>query len=467
MKILKALLVAFLCSILMVVMLFTVFDYTLRSTILSADFMKDRLSAESYGDSGDQSIYQLSADTVEDAALSAFEGQAEEAAGGEDWDTELFQETLEDVLEEAEIDVWLQVQIEDILEKVDEDTGDKDGIYPYIKSEADNIEIVINVEELKDDFQVSLRENLQDRFDELQAENNLPEGLAGIDEDIAWGRVEEAMEAMVSEVDIYVEDEIDLSQDQEDLEDMEAMRSTATLFNVLYPWLCIAAILLMLLIALLLLLPFKDIWGGVKAILRSLGIVFLLTGIICVILALVLGTLIPQSIPVDDLREGLTDEMSGSDADVETLTDLIADVINEDTVEDFFKHLFAPAKAAGIILIIIGVVMVVSWLVLYFVKKPSKEEEVPPEELLEEVGEAPSEGAPEGPTEEAFGDWTEQDEKLLAESLEEAPEAEAASEGEPAELTGEGAGEASAEPSESSDEDSLSELVDEPPEESS
>lgn len=463
MKVLRVLLVVLLCLFLAAVMLVTVGDYTIRATFLNADFIKDRLSAEIYGDSGDENVYEIAAETVQESAMDAFEGEAEE----EEWEADVFMDTLEEVLEDADIDEWLRTQVEGILEKVDEDTGEKDGVYPYIKKEVDDLELVISLEELKGDFEISLRENMWEEFDTLLAEDDLPEGLAELAEAQARTEFDQALEETIDQVDQDIPDEVDISPDQQALDDIDPLRSMVTSVNNLFMPLCVLAVFLMVLIAVAILLPFNKLLNRAKTILLALGIVFLLTGIICVIVALIGGNLIPKTIPVDDMSDGLkelVDDM-GEDVSGDALTDAIDEVVNEDTVADFFKHLFSPARVAGTILLIIGLAMLVAWLV-WFLATRGGEEEVPPEELPVAAAAAAGEGAPAGLTEEPFGEWTEEDEKL-AESTDEMAQAEVSSGEEPAGLTEESAEEPSAEPSEDSDEDSLSELMDESPEESS
>ena len=470
MKVLRVLSILLLSAMLILVMLFAVGDYTIRSTILSADFVKDRLSAEEYGDSNDKNVYQIAGEEIEEGVLDAFEQQAEEAEGGGWMDsTEPFIDAIEQVFEDTDISLWLQIQLEDILEKVDEDTGEKNGVYPYIKSEADDLEMVVTLRNLKDDFKESFREGVHEVLEEEL--ERLDQGQdVDIQEllDLAASQgvtveeyLDDAIDEAFAELDEEVPDEWDISPDQDVMDDLDPMRESITAandwLNILFAVFIVLAVLLALLIALMILLPFNKLMGRVSRVALVLGGVLLVTGILCMAIALVGGSMIPQAIPVDDLTDELTEGLDdlGDDASSESLTDAIEDVVNDDTVESFFSHLFAPVRAAGVVFLVIGAIVFVAGLVLFVVKKLGKEES-PPKELLKGI-----EGAPEGPTEEAFGDWTEQDEKILAESLDEAPETEVSSEGEPAELTEEGAGEPSAEPSDGSDEESLAKLVDE------
>lgn len=468
MKVLRVLLVVLLCLILTAVMISAVGNHTVRTTVLDADFTKDRLSDEIYGDSGDESVYQVIGQVVENYAIDAFEDQAEEG----DWDAEAFVDTLEQVLEDVNIDEWLQAQAEGILEKVDEDTGEKDGIYPYLKKEVDDLEMVIDLREFRDRLVNVLPERMWEEFDTLLAEGDLPEGLAELAEAQARAEFDQAVEATIDEVDEYVPEEVDISPSEEDLESIDAVREVAKGIDRAFIWHVFVAVFLMLLIALVILLPFKKIRSRAKMILLALGVVFVITGFICAVVAVVCANAIPSTIPIDELQDRFVETFQdmGEDVSDEAVTDAIDDLVNEDTVADFYQHLFAPARAAGIILLIIGLAMLVAWLVWFLATRGGGEEE-PLEELPVAAAAAAGEGAPAGLTEDSFGEWTEQDEKL-AESTDGMAQAEVSSGEEPAGLTVESAEEgtseeASPEPSQDSDEDSLSELMDESPEESS
>jgi hypothetical protein len=463
MKVLRVLLVVLLCLVLVGVMLAAVGDHSARTTVLNADFTKDRLTDEVYGDSGDESVYQVVARVVEGYAVDAFEDQAEEG----DWDAEAFVDTLERILEDVDIAEWLQAQVESLLERVNEDTGEKEGIFPYLKKEADHLEMVIALQEFRDRLVTVLPEEMQEEFDTLLAEGDLPEGLAELAEAQARAEFDQAVLAVIDEVDEYVPEEVDISPNEEDLETIDPARETAAFVDGAYAGIVFVAVFLMLLIALIIILPFKKIRDRAKNILLALGIVFVATGIICLIVALIGGNLLPEAVPIEELRDSFEESFQdmGEDVSAEALTDAIDDVVNEDTVANYYEHLFAPARAAGIILLIIGSAMLVAWLV-WLLATRGREEEEPLEELPVAVGAAAGEGAPAGLTEDSFGEWTEQDEKL-AESTDGMARAEVSSGEEPAGLTEESAEEHSAEPSEDSDEDSLSELMDESPEESS
>jgi hypothetical protein len=471
MKVLRVLLVVLLCLVLAAVMISAVGDHTVRTTVLDADFTKDRLTDEVYGDSGDESVYQVVGRVVEGYAVDAFEDQAEEG----DWDAEVFVDTLERVLEDVNIDEWLQAQVEGLLEKVDEDTGEKDGIFPYLNKEVDDLEMVITLREFRDRLVTVLPETMQEEFDTLLAEGDLPEGLAELAQAQARAEFDQAVQAVVDEVDEYVPEQVDISPSEEDLESIDAVRDVAVVIDRAFIWHVFVAVFLMLLIALIIILPFKKIRGRAKNILLALGIVFLATGIICVIVAVIGANLLPKAVPIEELQDSFEESFQdmGEDVSAEALTDAIDDVINEDTVAAYYQHLFAPARAAGIILLIIGLAMLVAWLVWRLVGRGGGEEE-PPEELPVAVAATAGEGAPAGLTEEPFGEWTEADEKLV-ESTDGMAQAEVSSGEESAGLTEEipegaaeeSAEEPSAEPSEDSDEDSLSELMDESPEESS
>ena len=361
MKVLRVLLVVLLCLVLAAVMLAAVGDHTARTTVLDADFTKDRLTDEVYGDSEDESVYQVVARVVEGYAIDAFEDQAEDAG----WDAEVFVDTLGRVLEDVDIDEWLQAQVEGILERVNEDTGEKEGIYPYLKKEADHLEMVVTLREFRDRLVTVLPEEMQEEFDTLLAEGDLPEGLAELAEAQANAEFDQAVQAVVDEVDEYVPEELDISPNEEDLETIDPARDAAKFVDGAYTGIVFVAVFLMLLIALIIILPFKKIRGRAKNILLALGIVFLATGIICVIVAVIGANLLPQAVPIEELQDSFEESFQdmGEDVSAEALTGAIDDVVNEDTVANYYQHLFAPARAAGIILLIIGLAMLAAWLI--------------------------------------------------------------------------------------------------------
>jgi hypothetical protein len=294
MKVLRVLLVVLLCLVLVGVMLAAVGDHSARTTVLNADFTKDRLTDEVYGDSGDESVYQVVARVVEGYAVDAFEDQAEEG----DWDAEAFVDTLERILEDVDIAEWLQAQVESLLERVNEDTGEKEGIFPYLKKEADHLEMVIALQEFRDRLVTVLPEEMQEEFDTLLAEGDLPEGLAELAEAQARAEFDQAVLAVIDEVDEYVPEEVDISPNEEDLETIDPARETAAFVDGAYAGIVFVAVFLMLLIALIIILPFKKIRDRAKNILLALGIVFVATGIICLIVALIGGNLLPEAVPI-------------------------------------------------------------------------------------------------------------------------------------------------------------------------
>ena len=411
-KILKGLIVAILSGLLVLTLVLTVANYTIKTTLLDAQFTKDRLA--------NAEVYDHAEDTIVEVVGDAFTEQSSESVEG-GWEADLFEDTIQDVLQNAEIGDWLQVQIEAILE--DEQADPKEGIYPYFKSESDELEIVIDMRSFKNSLKTSLEESIQTQFEELQesgeipqlvADNlpegyELPEGFELPDEyqdgyplpdgtelpdgtplpegvEIVDGVVtlqlpeeliQEAVDAAFTELDSQLEDEINISPSAADLQDMASTRDSITALNTSLPYFYLLIGIIILAIMLVLLIPFRDILGKVGAILRTLGFVFLAAGIICLVLGYIGASVLPDQVPIDNvtdsLREGSDTLTEGTeDADTGGIADLIADVLTQETMEEFFSHLMAPVTRCGTILSISGAIMIIGWIGIFIVNTASK-----------------------------------------------------------------------------------------------
>lgn len=388
-KILRGIIVGFLCMALIVTLLLTVFSYTARVTLLNPDFVKDRLSTEQYGTSEDQNVYQLAEGTLIEASVEAFEEEAAEAG----WESALFTDTVTEVLEDAGISIWLQEQVENILEERDAATDEiENGIFPYMKSEIDNLELTIDLTFFKQDLADALEEKIWNEFYRLLAEGSIPPELQ-FNTDL----LDEAIAAVHDTLDEEIEDEVDITPGASELNDLDPLRQGITLFNNLFLYLCLLSTLLILTISLLLLFPLTDIKGKVRKVLRTLALPFLISGIICLIVGFICGSIIPQNIPAEDLVDSIEERIT-DDNSVGGFTDLIGDVINDETLEDFFSHLFSPISTSGTILLVIAVIMIITWFILLFVKGSSnkkKDEPSNPKDHEDEQQETNSQEPPE------------------------------------------------------------------------
>ncbi|MDY6835140.1 MAG: hypothetical protein SVY53_10120 [Chloroflexota bacterium] len=411
-KVFRGLVVMILASLLVTTLVLTVINYTVKTTLLDAQFVKDRLS--------NSEVYDHAEDTVIEMVGDAFSEQADESVEG-GWQAELFEDTIDETLQDADISTWLQEQVENILEN--EQVEPKEGVYPYFKSESDDLEIIIDMRSFKNSLKTSLEDNIQEAFQELQdsgelpqlVADNLPEGYElpegfEIPEEYQNGYplpdgtdlpdgtplpegveivdgvvtvelpeelIEEAVDAAFTELDSQLEDEIDISPSAADLQDIESTRDTITALDTSLPYFYLLIGILMLAIIVLLLIPFRDILGKLGAILRTIGFAFLAAGIVCLILGYVGASLLPDQIPVEEVTDSLRDSTdtlteNEEDADEGGMADLIADVLTQETIEDFFSHLLAPVTRWGTILSISGAIMIIGWIGIFIVNTAAK-----------------------------------------------------------------------------------------------
>ena len=186
MNLLKRLIVGLLGALLVLALLLGVYQYTATITVLDPAWVEERLS--------NAGVYELIVAEVVDAMDDQFEGQD----GG--WQTDAFAE----VLEEVDLEGWLQEQVEAAL----------DEVFPYMKSEQEGIEVSIDLRTFKDSLKENLEETLQAEFEQLPVQ--VPED-----------QYQAALQQAYEELDGLIEDEIVITPSQEQLDDMDWVRQGA------------------------------------------------------------------------------------------------------------------------------------------------------------------------------------------------------------------------------------------------
>lgn len=282
----KSILIVLLSCLLTTLLVCIVINYTINSTLLDQQFIEDRLR--------DIDAYSL----AREGLSTSIQDAVEEIGVQED------QERLSETINASLTDEWMEEQVGRTLEEV----------LPYLQSETETLELVISCTDvkaqIKDDLDTSVHENPPL---ELQ------------------GKAEPYYELYLMTsyeiIDAQIPDEVELVADDSAI--LQHARQLVTWLSTMLVELMIAGIIIMGLIILIIREP--------QNILRTLGIVTLCAGGICVALALIISRTVPSIIAGE----------------------ILPDIVSEDIISRLLNPIMSPTQIAGIGLAAIGLLMLI------------------------------------------------------------------------------------------------------------